>query len=140
MSNSFWEAADKTMYLLNDVFDVDLEWEQINGFYRPKYYLYTSFMAQAVNFVVYTLLLIFAESGLLGKIIHRFQLCLISVKSDYVFSKEIAAEEFMSSNNIVEPIMALKTERRARRCSKEFHPFCALRLFYAREHPAKRSC
>ena len=105
MSNSFWEAADKTMYLLNDVFDVDLEWEQINGFYRPKYYLYTSFMAQAVNFVVYTLLLIFAESGLLGKIIHRFQLCLISVKSDYVFSKEIAAEEFMSSNNIVEPII-----------------------------------
>ena len=71
MSNSFWEAADKTMYLLNDVFDVDLEWEQINGFYRPKYYLYTSFMAQAVNFVVYTLLLIFAESGWLTRITHN---------------------------------------------------------------------
>ena len=105
ISNSFWEAADKAVILLNDIFDVDLEWESISGFYRPKYYLYTSFIAQACNFVLYTLLLIFAESGVLGKLIHGFQMFLLSLKKDYVFSKEQAAEEFISNNNIVEPII-----------------------------------
>ena len=104
-SFSFFEAADKAVVLLNDLFDVDLDFEQINGFYRPKYYLYTSFMTQAFNLVLYTLLLIFAESGWLTRITHGFQLFLISMKKDFTFSKEQAADEFISNNNIREPII-----------------------------------
>ena len=116
ISNSFWEAADKAVILINDIFDVDLEWESISGFYRPKYYLYTSFIAQAVNFVFYTLLLIFAESGVLTKLIHGFQMFLFSMKKEYVFSKEKAADEFISNNNIVEPIIdSVETPKKKRR-------------------------
>jgi hypothetical protein len=61
ISFSFWNAADKAVVEINDLFDVELEFDQISGFYRPKYYLYTSIIAQAVNFVIYTLLLFLAE-------------------------------------------------------------------------------
>ena len=105
ISFSFWDSADKALVAFNNLFDVELEFEQISGFYRPIYYLYTSFIAQGVNFVVYSLLLIFAESGWLTRIIHEFQLFLISMKRDFVFSKEKAADEFISNNNITEPIM-----------------------------------
>ena len=104
ISFSFWDAADKAVVALNTFLDTELEFEQISGFYRPKYYLYTSFIAQGVNFVIYTLLLILAESGWLTKMIHQFQLCVMSIKRDYIFSKEQAAEEFISGNNIIEPI------------------------------------
>ena len=62
-------------------------------------------MTQAFNLVLYTLLLIFAESGWLTRIIHGFQLFLISMKKDFTFSKEQAADEFISNNNIREPII-----------------------------------
>ena len=104
ISFSFWEAADKALVAFNSLFDVEMEFEQISGFYRPRYYLYTSFIAQGANFVIYTLLLIFAESGWLESVIHEFQLFLSSMKSDYVFSKEEVADEFMSNNNIIEPM------------------------------------
>ena len=105
ISFSFWDAADKAIVSINNLFDVELDLEQISGFYRPKYYLYTSFIAQGVNFVIYTLLLIFAESGWLTRFIHEFQLFCISMKKDFTFSKEQAAEEFISNNNIIEPII-----------------------------------
>ena len=59
ISFSFWDSADKALVAFNNLFDVELEFEQISGFYRPKYYLYTSFIAQGVNFVIYSLLLVF---------------------------------------------------------------------------------
>ena len=105
ISFSFWEAADKALNSLGGLLDVDLNFNQISGFYRPKYYLYTSFIAQAANFVIYTLLLIFAESGWLTKFLHEFQLFMISMKKDFVFSKEEASDEFLTNNNIIEPIL-----------------------------------
>ena len=105
ISFSFWNAADKAVVEINDLFDVELEFDQISGFYRPKYYLYTSLIAQAVNFVIYTLLLFLAESGMLTRILHEFQLLLISIKNDFVFSKEQVADDFISNNNITEPIL-----------------------------------
>ena len=101
LSFTFWEIADNTILFLNGVLDfsLDINMQQIHGFYRPKYYLYTNFIAQAVNFAIYTLLLIFAESGLLGKIIHEIQLMFINSRNNYVFSEEKASEEFISTNN-----------------------------------------
>ena len=49
--------------------------EEVMGFKRPEVYLISSYIAQGLNIVVYTLLLILAESGLLGKIIHAFHQC-----------------------------------------------------------------
>ena len=105
ISFSFWDAADKAVDQINDFFDVELDFEQISGFYRPKYYLYTSFIAQGVNFVIYTLLLFLAESGILTRIFHEFELLIISIKNDFTFSKEKVADDFISNNNITEPIL-----------------------------------
>ena len=101
ISYTFWDIADKANSFIKGIFNINIELEDIHGFYRPKYYLYTNLLAQAVNFVIYSLLLIFAESGLLGKIIHKFQLILFGSGNNYVFSKEKASEEFISNNNLI---------------------------------------
>ena len=44
--------------------------EKVNNIRRPEKYLVTSFISQGASSLVYTLLLILAESGLLGKLIH----------------------------------------------------------------------
>ena len=50
------------------------EIDDINGLKRPEIYLVSNYIAQAINIVLYTLLLVLAESGLLGKLIHHFEL------------------------------------------------------------------
>ena len=73
--------------------------EEMMGFYRPEKYLYTSFIAQVVNLVIYTTLLFLAESGILEKIIHFIQINLFDSNSNYVFSQERASEEFNNNMN-----------------------------------------
>ena len=106
ISFTFWDVADKATNFIKGILSINLELEEIHGFYRPRYYLYTNFIAQLVNFVVYTLLLILAESGLLSKVIHKIQLFLMSSEKNYVFSEEKVSEEFIStSNNLISPLV-----------------------------------
>jgi ATP-binding cassette subfamily A (ABC1) protein 3 len=105
ISFTFWDVADKTAVLFKDFFNFDLKLKQIHGFYRPKYYLFTNYIAQTVNFIFYSLLLILAESGYLGKIIHKIELYLINITRSYA-SEEKASEEFISNNNnLISPLV-----------------------------------
>ena len=80
------------------------EFEKQTGFSRPHKYLYGSYIAQSLNFFVYTSLLILAESGLLQRLIHNLQLKLFD-KKGIVFSQEQASEEFIGCNNIQTPLI-----------------------------------
>ena len=64
---AIWEEMDKNspVKLSEDIIPIK----------RAETYLYTSYICQGINVVVYTILLIIAENGLLGKIIHSFDLC-----------------------------------------------------------------
>ena len=64
---AIWEEMDK-----NSPFKLS---EDIIPIKRAETYLYTSYLCQGINVVVYTILLIIAENGLLGKLIHSFDLC-----------------------------------------------------------------
>ena len=99
ISFTFWDGADKAISFFKGIFSIDLNLQQIHGFYRPKYYLITNYIAQAFNFVFYSLLLVSAESGHLGKIIHNIELFFINATKSYSFSEEKASEEFISNNN-----------------------------------------
>ena len=44
--------------------------DEIYGFYRPEIYLVSGYIAQAMNIIIYTLLLILCETGIFGKLIH----------------------------------------------------------------------
>ena len=110
ISFTFWDVADRTTNYINNVFNLNLQLNEIHGFYRPKYYLYTNYIAQAVNFVFYSLLLVLAESGLLGKAIHSIQLFIINTTKSYIFSEEKASEEFITNNNLISPLIG-KTEK-----------------------------
>ena len=110
ISFTFWDVADRTTNYINNVFNLNLQLNEIHGFYRPKYYLYTNYIAQAVNFVFYSLLLVLAESGLLGKAIHSIQLFIINTTKSYIFSEEKASEEFIINNNLISPLIG-KTEK-----------------------------
>ena len=105
ISFTFWDVADKATNYIKGWIDINLDLNEIHGFYRPKFYLYTSFIAQFFNFVVYSLLLILAESGLLGKFIHYIQLFFINSGNNYVFSEEKASQEFISNNNLISPLV-----------------------------------
>ena len=106
ISFTFWDLADKANIYMKGMFNINLDVEEIHGFYRPKYYLYTNFIAQFVNFVVYSILLILAESGLLSKVIHNIELFLMKYEQNYVFSEEKVSEEFIStSNNLTSPLV-----------------------------------
>ena len=69
------------------------------GLSKPKVYLLTSYIVQGLNFIFYTLLLILAESGVLGRLIHNLQLLLFRKKDNYEFGKEEAPEEFDEHNS-----------------------------------------
>ena len=72
--------------------------EMSYGMSSPTDYLYTSYIAQVLNFIFYTLLLVLAESGVLGKLIHKIQLLLFMKKDNYEFGKEEAPEEYDENN------------------------------------------
>ena len=88
------EMKEKTMEGMNNL---------TYGFGRPEEYLYTSFIAQGMNMVIYILLLILAESGVLGRLIHRIELKLYSKKSISFGQPEISEE--MSANNNISPLL-----------------------------------
>ncbi len=69
------------------------------GLSKPRVYLFTSYIVQGLNFIFYTLLLILAESGVLGRLIHNLQLLLFRKKDNYEFGKEEAPEEFDEHNS-----------------------------------------
>ena len=72
---------------------------------KPIDYLFTSYMAQLINFIIYSLLLILAESGLLGKLIHNIKLSLFGRKNNYVFSQTQISEDFLQFNNVTSPLL-----------------------------------
>ena len=88
--------------MLNKVDDLD---QSNSSFGTPKEYLFTCYIAQILNFVIYTLLLIFAETGLLQKLIHSIELLIFGNK-EYVFGKIEESEEFKNNNyNISSPLL-----------------------------------
>ena len=85
ISYKFWDAADMATNKIKDIFAVNLD---------------------LINFVVYTLLLIIAESGLLESVIHSIQLFFINITNNYVFSEETASDEFISNNNLISSLVS----------------------------------
>ena len=49
ISYKFWDAADKTTSKIKNIFAIKLDLNEINGFYRPKIYLFTSFSKNRYN-------------------------------------------------------------------------------------------
>ena len=100
-------------YLLDQSGNLDMSPEEIEiaessdafFFRKPKDYLLTSYIAQIVNLFIYSILLILAESGLLGRLIHSIKLKLFGRKNDYVFSRTQMSEDFLAYNNITAPLL-----------------------------------
>ena len=88
-------------YALNKIDDDD---KSDSDFGTPKEYLYTSYIAQILNFIIFTLLLIFAETGLLQRLIHSIELKIFGNK-EYVFGKIETSEEFESNYNMNSPLL-----------------------------------
>ena len=44
ISFTFWQIADGAIFYFKGLLDINLEMEEIHGFYRPKYYLYTNLL------------------------------------------------------------------------------------------------
>ena len=74
----------------------EIKINNLEGLRRPEIYLFTSYISQIINFVFYSLLLILAESGLLGKLIHIFQLKFYGEKD----IKNVPMIPIESANNI----------------------------------------
>ena len=73
--------------------------KQLFGLEHAPIYLYTSYIAQILNLILYSLLLIFAESGLLEKIIHVIKLKLYGNKNNYIFGK--LDDSNINNNNLI---------------------------------------
>ena len=102
ISYSIFSSFGESLSLNNDVL---LQTETIFGFYRPIKYLYSNFIAQLVNFIIYFVLLILAESGILDKIVHKIKLKIFDNKNNFVFSKETVSDEFDANNNLNSPLI-----------------------------------
>ena len=63
------------------VFQGEISAEESFGFKRPEKYLYSSYIAQILNIVFYSLLLILAESGLLSKLSTCLERCFYAEKN-----------------------------------------------------------
>ena len=69
----------------------------------PSVYLVTSYIAQLLNFIFYTSLLIASETGLLQRIIHNIQLRLYGGKENYTFGQMQISEDF--EYNLSSPLL-----------------------------------
>ena len=90
MSNAVYKIVDdlrKSDNGISALITDDMIQNMTYGFGRPLQYLYTSYIAQAVNFIVYTALLILAESGILGRMVHNIELKLYGGKDNYTFGQ-----------------------------------------------------
>ena len=99
MSYSVFSSLDK---LTSNLIGSGYEIKSFIGLERPKKYLYTSYIAQGLNFCLYTLLLMFAETGKLSELIHYLELKLYDKKNN---SNEYSRVPiYNSSNNIGYPL------------------------------------
>ena len=67
--------------------------------FRPKVYLLTSLMIQAINFIFYSCLLILFESGILRKLLNNLKIKL-SREDNITFSNPQIPQEVIINNNI----------------------------------------
>ena len=90
LSYNVYDTLDKLLATFGALDHIAEFKELINkfsyGFGRPKDYLITSYIAQLLNLIIYSLLLVLAESGILGKLIHNIELR-IYAKKEIVFGQ-----------------------------------------------------
>ena len=99
LSNTVYKVIDdfmKSDKTISSMITQDMIDTITYGFGRPLEYLYTSYIAQLINFVVYTGLLILAENGVLGRIIHKIELKLYGGKDNYTFGQVQEPEKLSS--------------------------------------------
>ena len=72
----------------------------LGNIYRPKAYLFTSMLSQAIDIVIYLLLLLLIESGLIEKFFNYIKVKYLIKDSNISFSNIQITEEFLSNNNI----------------------------------------
>ena len=76
-------------------------------FYWPSDYLFTSYLAQLINFCNYTLILILSESGYLGRFFHYLKVKLLLKGNNFVFSEEEMSSDFINfNNNLNNPLLS----------------------------------
>ena len=92
-----------TLYSEVDKYNVGgEEIEDNTGLRRPGLYLFTSFVAQMINVVIYSLLLSLAESGLLGKLIHAMEICMYGEEDLKIAPLAPIAPKITDNNNSLE--------------------------------------
>ena len=99
LSNTVYKVIDdfmKSDKTISSMITQDMIDTITYGFGRPLEYLYTSYIAQLINFVVYTVLLVLAESGIMGRLIHRIELMLYGGKDNYTFGQVQEPEKLSS--------------------------------------------
>ena len=86
------------MYMPDSEEKIDLS-NIFGSLYRPKIYIFTSMMIQAINLVFYGCLLILIESGYIKKFFNFIKVNYLIKESNVTFSNTQMSEEFLTSNN-----------------------------------------
>ena len=73
--------------------------------YGPATYLYTSYIAQGINFVFYLLLLFLMEKGILRECLNTIKVKYCISERNFVFSAEQISDEFLIYNNVHNPLL-----------------------------------
>ena len=94
ISYTLFSAFDQ----INNTLGLEMQIDDYAGFARPQYYLYTSYIAQCLNLTLYTLLLMFVETGALGKVVHWIELKFFGKKNNYIFGKQEGSENYINNN------------------------------------------
>ena len=97
ISYTLFSAIDQ----IKNTLGFEIQLDNYVGFSRPQYYLYTSYIAQCLNFALYTLLLMFVETGALGKVVHWIELKFFGQKNNYIFGKQEGSENNINYNNYI---------------------------------------
>ena len=78
--------------------------------YGPATYLYTSYMAQGINFLFYLLLLVLMEKGILREFLNTIKVKYCISERNFVFSAEQVSDEFLIYNNVNNPLLLNQTD------------------------------
>ena len=73
--------------------------------YGPATYLYTSFITQEINLVIYLILLILMEKSVLREFLNYIKLKFCIREHNFVFSAEQVSDEFLIYNNVANPLL-----------------------------------
>ena len=73
--------------------------------YGPATYLYTSFIAQGINFAIYLILLILMEKGVIREFLNYLKIKFCISERNFVFSAEQVSDEFLIYNNVHNPLL-----------------------------------